>query len=83
MSRPADTSPEAWHVQLEIVRRMTGPERVARAFELSDEARAVTEAGIRYRHPGWTEDQVRDELMDLLLGRELAATVRRSRLVPA
>lgn len=83
MTRPADTSQEDWSVQLAVLRRMSGPERVAKAFEMSEAARAVTEAGIRYRHPEWSDEQVRDGLMALLLGEELARAVRESRQIPA
>ena len=83
MARPADTNEAAWQTQLAIFRRMTGAERVAMAFEMSDSARALTEAGIRHRHPRWTDEQVRDELLARLLGRDLSTKVRRSRLVPA
>jgi hypothetical protein len=83
MMRPADTTAEAWAVQLEILRRMTGPERVAMAFEMSEAARSLSEAGIRNRHPDWNDDQVRDAIREMLLGRDLAVTVRQSRLVRA
>ena len=59
------------------------PERVAKAFELSGAARATSEAGIRHRHPDWSDEQVHEALMELLLGRELTRAVRRSRLIPA
>jgi hypothetical protein len=83
MTRPVDTSPEAWRAHLEALRRMTGPERVAKAFDLSEAARTITEAGIRHRHPEWADEQVRDALMELILGDDLAGTLRRSRLTPA
>ena len=83
MKRPADTTPEAWAVQLEILRRMTGPERVEMAFEMSEAARTLSEAGIRHRHPDWNDGQVSDALMDMLLGRDLADAVRDSRLLRA
>ena len=83
MVRPADTSREAWQVHLEALRRLTGPERVAMAFEMSAAARDLTEAGIRHRHPDWSDEQVRDALLELLLGEQLADAVRRSRTVPA
>jgi Rv0078B-related antitoxin len=82
MTRPVDTSPEAWRAHLDALRRMTGPERVAKAFEMSEAARALSEAGIRHRHPHWSDEQVQDALMELLLGAELARTVRRSRGAP-
>ena len=83
MVRPADTTVDAWRVQRDIFRRMSGSKRVAMAFEMSDSARALTEAGIRYRHPDWTDAQVLDAMLERLLGAELARTVRMARLVPA
>ena len=82
MPRPADTSPDAWRAYLETLRRMTGPERVAKAFDLSEAARATSEAGIRHRHPDWSDEQVQAALMELLIGRALARAARRSRLIP-
>lgn len=78
MDRPADTSPDAWAVQRDILSRMTGPERVAMAAEMSESARALTAAGIRHRHPDWSEEQVHRALLTRLLGRRLANEVRRS-----
>ena len=77
MARPADTTDAAWQTQLAIFRRMTGAERVAMAFEMSDSARAITVAGIRHRHPDWADDQVRDELRSRLLGRTLSMKINR------
>jgi len=53
------------------------------AFEMSDTARALTETGIRLRHPDRTDAQVHDELLTVLLGRELADRVRGARPDPA
>ena len=83
MVRPLDTSPEARRVQLAIFRRMTGPERVAMAFEMSDAARGLAEAGIRHRHPDWSDERVQEALATQLLGPELAREIRRARLRPA
>jgi len=47
---------------------MTPEQRLAMAAEMSDEIRAVTEAGIRGRHPDYSDDQVRAELVGILLG---------------
>ena len=83
MMRPADTTAEAWEQHVHALRRMTGPERVAKAFEMSDAARGLSEAGIRHRHPDWDDSRVHHALMELLLGPHLAEAVRRSRLVRA
>ena len=63
-----DTSMAALERQRETFRRMTPGERLAVAAEMSDEIRAVTEAGIRQRHPDYSDDQVRAALVGILLG---------------
>ncbi len=40
-------------------------------FELSDNLRAITEAGIRHRHPEYDEEQVRLALIRAVLGDKL------------
>ena len=44
-----DTTPEARLAQLDAFRRMDGATRVAIACEMSDETRALSEAGERHR----------------------------------
>ena len=46
---------------------MTPEQRLAAAAEMSDEIRAVAEDGIRYRHPDYTDDQIRAALVAILL----------------
>lgn len=58
---------------------MSGSERVEAAARMSAEAREVTRAGIRHRHPTWTEAEVHAEFLRLTLGDELAAKVLESR----
>ena len=60
-----DTSPVAESVQLEILRRMSGEQRVLLAFEMSMFARGLAEDGIRQRHPDWPETRVKRELLRL------------------
>ena len=64
-----DTSTSALERQRDAFRRMTPEQRVALAVEMSDEIRAVTEAGIRHRHPALTDDEVRSALAEIVLGR--------------
>lgn len=40
-------------------------------FELTDDLRRVTEAGVRHRHPDYDDDMVRLALIRLWLGPEL------------
>ena len=62
---------------------MTPGERVAIAAVMSDEIRALAEAGIRDRHPAYADAQIANNLAEILLGPELAAKVDRSRLANA
>ena len=60
-----DTSPEARAKQDEIVRAMTGEQRMELAYEMSMFARDLAREGIRRDHPEWTERQVARELLRL------------------
>ena len=80
MLRARDTSEGAFERQLEAYRAMTPAERLAIAAAMSDEIRVLAEAGIRDRHPTYSDAQVADALAKILLGRELADKVDRSRL---
>ena len=54
-------------LQLEIHRQMSPEQRLRLALEISDDAHALALAGIRFRHPAWTESQVREERIRMLL----------------
>lgn len=66
-----DTSPEAYAAQLSAWRRMGPRRRLLLAMQMSDEIRQVTLAGIRHRHPEYTEEEARFALFRQLLGDEL------------
>jgi hypothetical protein len=78
-----DTSAAALERQREAFRRMTPEQRLAAAAEMSDEIRAVAESGIRGRHPDWSDDEVREALVVILLGREDAFRARAGRVSDA
>jgi len=52
------------------------------ASRMSDEARAIAEAGMRHRHPAWPSDRVASAVRDLIIGEELTRRLR-SHLAPA
>jgi len=68
---PSDTSPEAWRVVLDGIRRMTPEERIRRAFELSEMVRSLTEAGLRQRFPQAGDHEIFLRMARLTLGEEL------------
>lgn len=64
----SDTSPRAAAFQLQLYRD-AGPARRAQiAAELSDAVRATALAGIRRRHPEYSEDEVGAEFLWMVYG---------------
>ena len=68
-----DTSTAALARQRQVLRRMTPERRAALAVEMSDEIRTITEAGIRHRHPAYSDAEVQSELARIVLGRPTSA----------
>jgi len=60
-----DTSPGARAKQIEILRAMTGEQRIELAYEMSMFARELAREGIRRDHPDWPEERVVRELLRL------------------
>lgn len=71
---PGDTQPEAHAVQLALYRRMSGERRVALMFEMSEEARQITLAGLRRQHAGLDEREILHLERTRRLGAALADT---------
>jgi len=82
MVPPKDTSPEAFAYLIDALRRMGPQQRLRLAAEMSDEVRELAKAGIRSRHPEYSDRRLSAALEDLLLGEELATAARRTRLAP-
>jgi hypothetical protein len=72
---PADTTPEAAAVLLDIYRRMPPLRRVQMALEMGKMAHGLSAAGVRSRHPDYTEEEVRLAVIRLRLGEELFGKV--------
>lgn len=53
------------------------------ACRMSDDAMAISVAGIRHRHPEWSDREVRRSLLDVLLGPDLAGRVLDPQLTSA
>ena len=74
-----DTTAAAGAFQVDLLRRMSPGQRVELAAKMSEDVRAITEAGIRHRNPGYSSAEVRAALLEAILGRELASRVRQIR----
>ncbi len=68
---PADTSIEAMRKQFEILQQLGIEGRAEMTFQLSDNLRQITEAGVRLRYPEYDEQAVRNEVLRITLGEEL------------
>ena len=55
---------------------MTPAERLRLAAEFSADVRALTESGIRQRHPGWSAQARAAELARILDGRDAVMAAR-------
>jgi len=66
-----DTAPEAARVRLTVYRRMGAARRAAVAMQMCDDSRGNAAAGIRARHPEYSDEQVQYALNRLVLGDEL------------
>jgi hypothetical protein len=66
-----DTTPEAARVQLEVFRGMPPGKRLELAIQMSEDLRHVVLAGVRQRHPEYSEEENRLAAIRLTLGDEL------------
>ena len=71
MIRSADTSKTAESKQIETLRRMGLAGRAELTLQLCDNLREITRSGIRHRHPNYTEQQVTQAYLRLILEPEL------------
>lgn len=69
--RPADTTPEAWRVYLELQRRMSPEEKVQRVFEMSRLIRSAAESGLRQAYPDADDREIFLRAVRQRLGPEL------------
>ena len=68
---PSDTSLDAMLEQFKILRRMGIAGRAAMTFELSNSIRRVVESGVRHRHPNYDEEQLKRDVVRLMIGDHL------------
>ena len=69
--RPADTSPEAWKVFIDLQRRMSPSEKLQRTFEYSAFVQRLAEGDLRRRYPQATEREIFLRSAKRRLGAEL------------
>jgi hypothetical protein len=75
MSFSLDTTDDARDAQRHVYRRLGGAARVEIAFRLNTLVRQTAMAGIRRRHPAYTDDDVIAAYRRLTLGDKLVQQV--------
>jgi hypothetical protein len=70
-----DTHPDAQRVREQVLMRMSGPERLAVADELTLLTRSKARAALRQQMPNASPDEFERAYFELVLGEELAAKV--------
>ncbi len=68
---PADTTLDALRVQYKALRRIGIEGRSQMTADLCENVRRQVEAGVRWRHPEYNEEQVRMEKIRRILGPDL------------
>ena len=77
MAYTTDTSPEAYDIQIELIRRMSPQERLRKAFGLSRHLKRMAFDAIRRRHPEFDDRALRMRFIQLTYGKELADELKR------
>jgi hypothetical protein len=67
---PRDTTPDAFWIQCDVLSRLTPGQRMQIAFQLNGLAEELCEAGIRRRHPDYSQEDVKLALARMRLGDE-------------
>jgi hypothetical protein len=65
---PADTTVDAARIQMAVWERLGPAGRVELAFRMSEDVRRLAEAGVRHRHPNYSNQQVHAAVTRLMLG---------------
>jgi hypothetical protein len=68
---PRDTSRKAFWTQCSALRQLGTEGRLRLAFDLTEQVWKTVEAGIRRRHPEYSDEQIRLAIIRLRLGKEL------------
>jgi hypothetical protein len=57
------TPEQAFQKQIDVYRRMTGPQRLQVSFELYELAQEMVRSSVRRQHPDWDDEQVTAEVV--------------------
>ena len=64
---PSDTERDLAIRQFEILQKMDIDARARMTFQLSDNLKSITESGIHDRHPNYTQEQIKQASLSLIV----------------
>ncbi len=70
---PYDTQEKSAMRQFDVLKKMDISARAEMTFQLSDNLRAIVEAGIRQRHPDYTPDQITQAALNLVMDKDIVS----------
>ncbi len=70
---PCDTQKDSAMKQLDALKKMDINARAEMTFQLSDNLREITEAGIRQRHPDYSPDQITQAALNLVMDKDIVS----------
>ncbi len=73
-----DTSPEMEKLLFDLLRQKTPAERFQMTSDITEAAIDLWRAGVRRRHPQWSEQEVSLHWVEVHYGDEWAAKIRRT-----
>jgi len=68
---PLDTEKDSVTRQFEILQKMDIDARATITFQLSDNLKSITESGIHNRHPDYTQEQIKQASLSLVVEKEI------------
>lgn len=68
---PHDTSKKAAKIQYAVYRNLSDEMRFAKTIELSNNLQAISKFGIQQRHPEYTQQQIVQAYLKLILEKSL------------
>ena len=68
---PFDTEKDSAIRQFEILQKMDINTRATITFQLSDNLKSITESGIHDRHPNYTQEQIKQASLSLVVKKEI------------
>ena len=68
---PFDTEKDSAIRQFEILQKMDIDDRATITFQLSDNLKSITESGIHDRHPNYTQEQIKQASLSLVVEKEI------------